>query len=166
MGMAVWQFTIHFVPRDWAAQNRENIDQILSDDGLEFDECWRGFSVTPDLLGELDGMLPRGKHWSENEYCWKSADGDSDITIWRNEDTVSDFDIRIDLRREFTDLVFGIISFAKKHDFELFISENMEFCPAELEVLSRYISQSRAAAFVKNPRGFIRNFAQQLDENE
>lgn len=170
--MAIWQFHCDLLPSNWVAANREKFAATKSHNewdqeyGWDLSTAWSGHFIDDNLLKEIDEIMPRSKHWSPESYYWKSVQHDSDITLSPDGIDIDSLTVRLDLRGDVRELISSISAFAVQRQYDLFAIEVGEFYKADAKSLAQHATQSRAASFAQNPRGFIADLAKELDVSE
>lgn len=160
--MATYQFQVELLPKDWAEnnifsakQNQNVVEQVDCYKQYDFSIAWSNIIYSDEINKLISSILPKSKSWHENLLTW-GDDKKSDIKIWlKDDDTIESITIRIDLRDKNTNLLKGILLFAKKLNCVFFLPEVMQVVDASLEYLYKFIYKSEAAKFTEDPKQYI-----------
>lgn len=63
--MAIYQFSIEFIPETWANDNNYNPVAFYDEDGDVHDSsiAWKGFIYDSEINNDISKILPPGKSW-------------------------------------------------------------------------------------------------------
>ena len=79
--MAVWQFKIELVPKEWAISNASAIDKLYVDGSYDSEVAWDSISHSSIDFYVFDSLYPRYKGWHEDHLCWGDEEG-TDFQLW------------------------------------------------------------------------------------
>ena len=68
--MAIWQFTICFIPRLWAMEKDYNTSVFWVKGGYTTQDAWQESVLTPTELAILSSILPEAESWSQATLFW------------------------------------------------------------------------------------------------
>ena len=155
--MAVWQSTLHLVPRAKAVAlcgeplNGEFLD--LEEDLADV-EWWTEEQPPGDLGQRVDALLSRARAWSPDLETWGTEDGDR-IDVWRDEGRVVELTVRFDMRSPNESFILGIATLAHELGCLLLSQERLLVDPKP-DTLAALLRQSPAMRFVEDPLAFLR----------
>ena len=170
--MAIWQFSITFLPKEpllkefgeipsrlsedyWQLLDYENLEE--SDDPLR--KFWHGHTLEfyESIIAELSNNYPEVEWLKEykNSYGWGNTQTD-DIYLSFEENQVTEFTGRNNLRQIDKKFISRILKISQEKDLVLVDRNGNIFEPQWESLLSR-IKESDSFRFVENPRKFIEN---------
>ncbi|MBA2654095.1 MAG: hypothetical protein H0U71_03385 [Gammaproteobacteria bacterium] len=155
--MAIYQFTIELLPRDWAIYHEYN-PKSLYDLEQQYDvaEAWEGHHLSNVFDNIISSFLPKGKSWNSRLIIWGDYEH-NDIQVWmRNKDQVESITIRLDLRTEIKGLINNIILLAKKLNCVFFVPEIRKIIDPDIFLLHKLIAHSTAVKYVTNPEDYFK----------
>ncbi|MBN1763843.1 MAG: hypothetical protein JW860_01175 [Sedimentisphaerales bacterium] len=160
--MAVWQFKIHFVPREVIINEQGKLPNLISEDEIIQMNPWQGKYLD---FGILDEILPESSSWSPEIRIWGDNYGDN-ISVMFEGDKVEWITIEIDIRGSYINFASNIISLAKKWDCLLFIqNENKGKCiKPELNDLINELHASLLYKYIHNPEDALRDLHRRRQE--
>lgn len=86
--MAVWQFKIELIPREWAIKAGNGVDLLYTEDGYyDVDRAWIDFQPSKDLRGIFQKILPPGESWTDDMELWGNTET-HDISLWTEDGKV------------------------------------------------------------------------------
>lgn len=152
--MAVWQFTITFVPQDWLDAGGD-VHALFADEG-GFDATAAWWSYRHAQLEEVLGSaaLSRGKSYHSDLTVWGTEPTD-DIQLWRRKGKVHSITVRFDLRQPNMALFQQVIHIARELRLAIVTLETGSVVPLDVLRLLRAAAESRAAHFVLDPASFL-----------
>jgi hypothetical protein len=152
--MALWQFTVHLVPRSAAQSVFGHIPTRLSMDRFNTVEWFQLCPIRPDYRMVFDELLPRNESWSTNLEVWGDDEGDN-ISVFSVAGIPCEVSIRFDVRQMDIRFLGKVIATAKHLDCLVFTEAGALFDPS-LEKLVAQINESEAKSFLKDPQQFLR----------
>lgn len=150
--MAVWQFTIAFLPQDWLDAGGD-VHALFEEETFDAASAWRSYRH-PKLEEILGSALRKGKSWHSELTIWGSEQTD-DIQLFRSKDRVESITVRFDLRQPNMALFQQVIQIAKELRLAIVILETISVVPLDVLRLLRAAAESRAAHFVLDPASFL-----------
>ena len=156
--LALWQFSIVFIPEQWAEDNKFKTDSLYGDDGFETSHVWSKNAVKEDFERYFNSILPKAEPWDDEIDIWGN-DKTNDLTIFREGNQVECIQFRLDLRDNVFGLIKSIINSAISLSCVLFIPSQKVIIKPNIFELKKYITQSNAAKFVENPEAFLSGLA-------
>lgn len=156
--MAVWQFKFSLVPE----QGIEDIHgkmmptlsvyqsgkfQVLNDE--DDPNYWKGHEIGPEVINQIEKILPRRKAWSDEAAMYGTEEGDG-IEIWPD-----DFNCTLDLRNLSLDNLNVMIELAKSMRCRLVLHGSGEVMEPDLMDIVQKIKNSNAYAFCMSPRDYL-----------
>jgi len=154
--MAVWQFLIELIPRDWAQENSYNTGLLQSDEGYATQIAWESRQPEVDVVPVLSKILPLAESWHKNLIFFGDNKSD-DIEVWHQDQVIEGISIRIDLKKDVKRTVVRVVRAAKKLGCIFFIPEKGSFIEANEFALIKMVKESDAAQYVDDPTGFLDN---------
>jgi hypothetical protein len=157
--MAVWQFTLHLIPRPKVVECFGDIPTHLDPD------LWEGMDLgswDTHLLPEghaalLDTVLPRmEEHWCGTVTAWGSYDGNI-VEVAREDHCIEWFLVRIDLREAHPRFLSVICEISSLSDCYL-LTEDRRLIPPQVDGLLVELKQSNAYLCVSDPQGWLESF--------
>ena len=153
--MAVWQFRIELIPSNWFIENTNGIEMLYTDGSYDSEPAWSGILFNSIELTLIDKFYSRYAGWHKNHICWGNEES-TDIQLWKNGSYVESMSARIDARGNINFDILSIIAIAEGFGCHLFLPElKIIIEPIEHEIRNNII-KSRAAAFTKDPVGFLK----------
>ena len=150
--MAIWQYDFELVPRT-GYQKRPAEGARRCDEARPVTNCWENTAVPPELEPRLSTLLPPGESWSTSVRVWGASDGDR-VDLCFEEQRLVEFNVRLDLRYPSGEFFHGILCIAREYGYLVRTPGGRLLEPDATSVLSDIV-KSPAAAFVKDPHGFI-----------
>jgi len=99
-------------------------------------------------------MLPEGKGWIPELRVWGN-DESSDIQVPYENGIIESIHMRLDLREDISQLIAQVVNLADELDCDLLIPGEKRIIKPNIFELNGAASESNAARFVKDPRGFL-----------
>jgi hypothetical protein len=147
--MALWQFDLLLVPHDAESP-------VLSDDG------WVASPVSKVVAHHTSDWLQRRlgepSHWMEDWMVYGSEKGNR-VDLLTNEDGTGELHVRMDARAEAEDFSELACKLARIADCDIFGLEKGAFLEPAPRALRQEMANSKAGAYVQNPREYIRRVA-------
>ena len=154
--MAVWQFKILLIPREWAKESNYNCELLYQEESYDTQIAWRSYSTSINIEETISKYLSKSIPWDKEQVCWGDEES-SDIQLWYEKDKIAELLVRVDLNKTLEKIIEKILNLAKDLDCLLFIPEAKKILELNESTLFTYASQSNAAKFVKNPRKYLEN---------
>lgn len=151
--MAVWQFTIAFVPQAWLDAGGDVHALVAGEEGFDAAPAWRSYRHA-HLEGALGSALSKGKSYHSEVTVWGTEQTD-DIQLWRRNGKVHSINVRFDLRQPNMALFQQVIHIAQELRLAIVTLETMSVVPLDVLRLLRAAAESRAAHFVLDPASFL-----------
>ena len=152
--MATWQFTIEFIPRDWAKDNMSNVQELYDSDGYSTEVAWKKDQPVTDFVAILSEVLPVSESWHKDLLTWGDVKS-HDIQVWYENQMVKNITLRLDLKQNFNNLLINIVKAAIKLNCMFFIPEKESIVEPNVFRLKNAALSSQAANFVKDPIEFL-----------
>ena len=147
--MAIWQYGIMLLPRQWAEANKHKVMDFLTDDGWELGEAWQEWVEVRSPEKIIDQHMTRAKSWHEDLTVWGDEQTD-DIGLFREVGKIESLHIRIDVRKKYLEMVQKSVIIAKELDCSmLLMSDNVVAGPSVDQVVG-HIERSRAMRIVRS----------------
>jgi len=160
--MAIWQHSWTIVPltpdfghRYTVFNNQESTAYLK-----ESDIFWAGSDIDISaLISKIDHILPRAYYTSTDNPCWKSGGTnaeDNDCQIFINEGEIMSMRFRIDVRYpvNISKCLHFLIDLCTEFGLTL-INTKYQHIQPQLQDLVNDVTQSSAAAFLKDPHAFL-----------
>jgi len=164
--MAIWQYTCILIPlRNFENNYIKFLQQEKTDYRKETHYFWNNFSLSKSVVSEkIDLNISKYKSENENRIYWKGDSDnfeDNDCEIQSNNDFITEFTIRFDLRnaknvKKFIDLLLEI---SIENQLK-FMNLKYEFFNAEKNLLIEDIKNSNGMKFLENPEEFLNSLSQ------
>ena len=154
--MATWQFTIEFIPRNWAEDNMSNVQELYDSDGYSTEVAWKKSQPVTDFVAILSEILPVSESWHKDLLTW-GDEKSHDIQVWHENQMVKSITLRLDLQQNFNSLLINIVKAAIKLNCMFFIPEKESIVEPNEFRLKNAASSSQAAKYVKDPIVFLNN---------
>ena len=160
--MAVWQFVIDFVPKQFLLNTYGRIPEAISLEDRKRGDFFRKTSYT--IVELLPYLQPFGSFdkdsWSGTRFY--RGEGDNDAAIYFDEATsqVAEISCRIDVRQPYEDFLCGILALAVAFDCQLLARGSRQFFAPTTSALFLAVEQSTAARFVADPLKFLRDLSE------
>jgi hypothetical protein len=147
--MALWQFDLLLIPRGSGRP-------VLSEDGWIAPPVSE--SVTRDTIGWLEGRLGEPSRVMGDSAIYGSDKGNR-VDVLTNDDGTGEIQIRMNASLEAEDFSDFACELAGIAGCDLFGLEKGAVLDPTPEALRQEIANSKAGAFVQNPRAYIRRVA-------
>ena len=155
--MAIWQFTTYLIPESACTADGTLPGLSVTEDGFKLSRL--RFANSPEQLENLVAdVLPPEKSWHKDLRAFGCVTS-HDIQLWYEDGELSEAQVRIDLREVTRAYVTQIVKLAHDTRCLFFDLETQRVLPADDKALITAIQQSRAAKFVRDPRGFIESLS-------
>lgn len=152
--MAVWQFLIELIPRDWAEKNSYNAGLLQSDEEYETRIAWESRQPEIDVVPVLSRILPLSESWHNDLISFGDNQSD-DIEVWHQDQAIDGISIRIDLKKDVKRTVVRVVGAAKELGCVFFVPEKGSFVEANEFALIKAVKESDAAQYVDDPIGIL-----------
>jgi hypothetical protein len=149
--MAAWQFHTVLVPRaSWERAPMPALDAIRG--GSE--AYWHGLSAR-EIVAAMSVLGPATPvSWCPGRHMWGAGDGTCVELAMTDRDEIEELRFRIDMRAPQGALVLQTLSLARRLGAVL-VTETGAVLEPRLRWFLRAARESRAAAFVDDPRAFL-----------
>jgi len=165
--MAIWQYTLLLIPAENFEAKRSNFSNQEETGYLkETHYFWEGIQLNLEkIIQQLDLLIPETKSTSTTSLYWKGNSDryeDNDCSIYFDNQTISSFTIRFDLRKieNSSTFISFIHNIALEHNL-LVMNLKYEFFEPTIEALHRDILHSRNFLFLENPTAFFEQLNQE-----
>jgi hypothetical protein len=151
--VAVWQFTIAFLPQDWLDAGGDVHALFEDQGGFDSSPAWGSYrhAQLEEILGTA---LSRGKSWQTQLTVWGTQQAD-DIQLWRRSGKVHSLTVRFDLRHPNMALFQQVIHIAQELRLAIVALDTRSVVPLDVLRLLRAAAESQAAHFVLDPASFL-----------
>lgn len=155
--MAIWQFQTFILPRS-AVTDFFNTTAVLSEELLTEVDWWAQTQPPADYEERINHIASRYKSWSKDIIMWGCEEGDRIHVLLEEKEgrRVEEISVRIDLRKFSREFVAGVIHLASDFDCVLWVEPSSIVDPS-MSSLCDAILKSRAAAFMRDPEGYLRS---------
>ncbi|MFC4310319.1 hypothetical protein ACFPN2_14595 [Steroidobacter flavus] len=150
--MAVWQFSIAFVPQDWIDAGGD-VHSLFDERGFDAAAAWGSYRH-PNLEQILGSALSQRKSWHSDLIAWGSEQTDG-IQLSRRKGKVSSVVAYFDLRQPNMTLVQQVIHMAQELRLAIVVVETSSVLPLDVDQLLRAAAESKAAHFVLDPASYL-----------
>jgi hypothetical protein len=157
--MAVWQFTLHLIPRLKLLECLGELPVCLDPDLCESTdmESWDDHLLPDDCVTLLDEALPRMEHhWCETVLAWGRYD-ENIVEVSCQDQHIEWLSVRLDLRHPDPRLPTLVCQISSRSDCYL-LTEDLRLIPPHVEPLLTELKQSNAFRFVADPQGWLESF--------
>jgi hypothetical protein len=155
--MAAWQLPIFLIPKSWADANAGDINQLLTDDGVDTSLAWCSVIADRKKFEEAFGkVLMKGNPWHADETIWGNEQK-TDIQLWVEQGRIETIQLRIDLREDWRRFIPKFCEAMEGLECMALVPEMNRLIVIALtpEALTEVVLTSRAASFVSNPRTYL-----------
>lgn len=156
--MALWQFTIQFVPKE-VVDGRDSLPQ----DEWGEREWWIKRQPPHDFRDVFLTMLPTLKSWSEDLLQWGVQASDL-VEVWIEEDAVEAVSARIDCRNLNSVFIRNIFDIASDWDCNLVYDRYRTVLPESLPEFIDAIWNSPNHQFMKAPAEWLPKLAKEVSD--
>jgi hypothetical protein len=161
--MAVWQFVIDFVPKQFLLDTYGYIPETIS---LEDRKKGNYFQSTPHLLEEiLPYLQPFGKFdessWSGTRLYHGSDDHDAVVRFDEETGRVTTVSCRVDMRRPDENFLHATLVLATAFDWYLMARGSRRFFTPTITELRLAMEESAAKRFTSNPLQFLTDLSKE-----
>jgi len=152
--VAIWQFTIAFLPQDWLDAGGDVHALFEDEGGFDASLAWRSFrpSKLEGVLG--NAALGKGKSYHSDVTVWGNEQTDY-IQLWRRKEKVQSVTVRFDLRQPNMALFQQVTHIAQELRLAIVTLETISVVPLDVLRLLRAAAESGAAHFVLDPTSFL-----------
>jgi hypothetical protein len=150
--VAVWQFTIAFLPQQWLADGGD-VHALFDERGFDPAAAWGSYRH-PKLEEVLGSALSKRKSWHSDLTAWGSEQSDG-IQLSRRKGKVSSVVAQFDLRQPNMTLLQQVILMAQELSLAIVVVETSSVVPLDVDQLLRAAAESKAAHFVLDPASFL-----------
>ncbi|MES2261139.1 MAG: hypothetical protein V4724_21700 [Pseudomonadota bacterium] len=153
--MAIWQFAVGLIPREWAELEGNSSEMLYDGDGYNnMSMAWRQNQPTANLIALISQVLPPTKSWSDEMRIWGDQTK-SDIQVSYEGNNVESVMACIDTRYDTVHICSEIVELARVLDCCFFLLATRSIIMVDAMVLSTAVHGSTAARFSAAPREFI-----------
>ena len=153
--MAIWQFVVELIPREWVERDGNFPETLYDSDGChDMSAAWKNNQPATNLAELFSKVLPRAESWSNSSKIW-SDQSRNDIQVGYDGDNVEFVKARIDTREETSPMCAKIVDLALALDCSLFFPAARSVIAADMAVFCTAVQNSSAARFSAAPREFI-----------
>lgn len=154
--MAAWQFDLTLIPREKLISMFSRVPEYVSEE-LEATDWWEGVEAPRDYMASLDALLPKFPSWHEHLVNWGSENGHR-IDCWLNEaGGLQNLFIRIDVSADYTEFARALADLGRRWDCLILLYPELELIEPDGSNLIQRVKESRASAFVRDPKLFLQN---------
>jgi len=152
--MAVWQFSVVFLPESWAQENNYDSASLYDEEGYDTECAWQ--ESQPDALFKtiLSKILPESKSWNQDLLFWGNTQ-EHDIQVWYENSKVEGVHVRLDVNQSINDILVKVVSAANELGCVLFFPEFRQIAKANEFELKTALKNSNAAKYVNDPQVFL-----------
>ena len=163
--MAIWQFVVQLVPREWAEREGNFPEAPYDSDGCpDMSAVWKNNQPVMNLAELISNVLPRAVSWSDSLKIWGDQSR-NDIQVGYDGNNVEFVMARIDTRENTSHMCAKIVDLALALDCSLFFPETRSVTAADRAVFSSAVQNSRAARCAAVPRKFIEHLNRTLSND-
>jgi hypothetical protein len=161
--MAVWQYSMHLVPRAELARFVPGLSGVLPEPLFDDIAWWATLQPPVDLVARLTAVLPEIKGWNSSCRLWGAEDSHTVSVSYSGGDpgggVVDEIWARLDLRQPRLDVVGVLVGIAQACDGWWIGGEadGRVLVGSTDEDVLLAIRRSAAARFVADPHAFLRN---------
>jgi hypothetical protein len=152
--MAVWQFSVVFLPDSWAKKNNYDSASLYDEEGYDTECAWQENQPDSSFKTELSKILPESKSWHQDLMFWGNTQ-EHDIQVWYENSKVEGIHVRLDVNQGIKDILVKVIRAANTLDCVLFFPEFRQIAQANEFELKSALKNSNAAKYVSDPQGFL-----------
>ncbi len=155
LSMAIWQFVVGLLPREWAERDDNGPEMLYDDEGCnDMSTAWKNNQPVVKLTELISRVLPPTESWSDSLRIWGDQSS-NDIQVGYEGDNIEFFIVRIDTREDTSHMCAKTVELARALDCFLFFPAARSVVAADVAVLSIAVQNSQAARFSAAPREFI-----------
>lgn len=153
--MAIWQFVVGLIPREWAELDGNGPDMLYDEDGYnDMSAAWIQNQPDPNRIAAISQVLPPTESWSDEMRIWGDQEK-SDIQVSYQSNAVEWVMARIDAREETLLMCSKIVELARALDCYFFLPAARSIIMPNVTALSIAVRESAAGRFSAAPREFI-----------
>ena len=153
--MAIWQFVVGLIPREWAKRDGNIPEMLYDSEGChDMSAAWKNNRPVVNLPELVSNVLPCAESWSDSLRIWGDQSR-NDIQVGYEDDNVEFLMVRIDTREDTSHMCAKIVNLARALDCCLFFPAARSVTAADTAVLGTAVQNSRAARFSAAPHEFI-----------
>lgn len=157
--MAVWQFVVSLIPREWAARDDSSPEMLYDDEGCnDTSVAWKNSQPVVNLPVLISQVLPSTESSSDSLRVWGDQ-SKNDIQVGYDGDSVEFVQVRIDTREDTSYICAKVVELARALDCCLFFPGSRSVQVADTSVLGIAVQDSKAARFSAAPREFIQQLS-------
>jgi hypothetical protein len=152
--MAIWQFSVVFLPDTWAQENNYDSAYLYNEEGYETDCAWLENQPDSSFKAVLSNILPEAESWHQDLLFWGHTQ-EHDIKVWYENSKVEGIHVRLDVNKNINDIIVKVVRAANELDCVLFFPEFRQITKANEFELKLALKKSSAAKYVSDPQGFL-----------
>lgn len=154
--MAINQFTISLLPKQWVDCHGFDISSLYTEDGVFFDDAvvWKSFETNHDIKELMLKVFKHEKISSEDTFIGEASE-DNDVHVLFEKDRIEGIKFRINLYNTEKELVEDIITIANQLNCFFFYPELKIVTQPNIVELLNAVKQSVAWRFAKDPIRFL-----------
>lgn len=139
--MAINQATILLIPDEFINSTSFEIDNLFDTDGYNDSSlAWKNYPNSSDLNVTIDKYFKRGKQWHEDIVSW-GDEQESDIQLIFEDNSVTDFVIRLSVNKEFDEWIEKVNVLSKEISCSLFLPTSKLIFKPDSEMLKAAITK-------------------------
>jgi hypothetical protein len=158
--MALWQFSMHLVPRTELARLCPDLKTPIPGDEFDAVAWWSTSQPVSDIPERLKAVLPEVQGWDSGSRQWGPDDATT-VSVSYADGRVDGVWVRLDLRQQITAVVDALVRLSLDCDAWWVGGDAVQRSPVgqRREELLSAIRTSDAARFVLDPRGYLADLA-------
>ena len=137
--MAINQATILLIPDELINSTSFEIANLFDSDGYNDTRlAWKDYPKTSRLIDAIDKFFKRTKQWHEDIVAW-GDEQESDLQLLIEDNSVTDFVIRLAVNKEFDDWIDKVNALSKEISCSLFLPTSKLIFKPDSEMLKTAI---------------------------
>jgi len=152
--MAVWQFSVVFLPESWAQKHNYDSASLYDEDGYDTERAWQESQPDSSFKAVFSKILPASKSWHQDLLFWGNTQ-EHDIQVWYENSKVEGVHVRLDVNQSINDILVKVVSAANELGCVLFFPEFRQIAKANEFELKTALKNSNAAKYVNDPQVFL-----------
>jgi hypothetical protein len=163
--MALWQYSMHLVPRAELVRFVPSLSGVLPEPLFDETDWWANTQPPEDLAEQLTAVLPEIQSWDSTSRVWGHEDLDTVAIGYKSGEAgvgvVDEFWARLDLREPRPDVLDAFVAICRACDgwWIAGAANRRVLVDPNRDSVLMAIRGSTAARFVVDPQGVLRSLA-------
>ena len=158
--MAIWQFTVEFVPISWLGDR-----QAITDNEHNESPWWVGNQPESGFEQQIVKLLPEAKSWSSDLRQWGAQESDL-VEVWYESGSVESISARLDCRNINPPLLRQLFELSEDLECRLIYNRDLTVVGENFESFVRKLWDSPNHKFLEDPKEWLPKMAKEIANRE